>query len=78
MLNPNLPKEDKNMLLEVRIGGGDKGAQTVFPDSTHEEGDVSSDRDRGSCGYHDSGHIMPASGGAAALLHPSEGTVQNL
>jgi hypothetical protein len=26
----------KDMLLEVRIGGGDKGAQTVFPGSVHE------------------------------------------
>jgi Bifunctional DNA primase/polymerase, N-terminal len=29
----------KRMLLEVRIGGGDKGAQTVFPGSTHESGE---------------------------------------
>jgi putative DNA primase/helicase len=29
----------KNMLLEVRIGGGDKGAQTVFPGSVHETGE---------------------------------------
>jgi hypothetical protein len=28
----------KNMLLEIRIGGGDKGAQTVFPGSVHESG----------------------------------------
>jgi hypothetical protein len=28
-----------NMLLELRIGGGDKGAQTVFPGSTHESGE---------------------------------------
>jgi hypothetical protein len=27
------------MLLEVRIGGGDKGAQTVFPGSVHECGE---------------------------------------
>ena len=27
---------DGRMLLELRIGGGDKGAQTVFPGSTHE------------------------------------------
>jgi hypothetical protein len=27
------------MLLEVRIGGGDKGAQTVFPGSVHETGE---------------------------------------
>lgn len=26
-------------LLEVRFGGGDKGAQTVFPGSTHESGE---------------------------------------
>jgi hypothetical protein len=29
----------KSMLLEVRIGGGGKGAQTVFPGSTHESGE---------------------------------------
>ncbi|MCK1607244.1 bifunctional DNA primase/polymerase [Bradyrhizobium sp. 166] len=29
----------KGMLLEVRIGGGDKGAQTVFPGSVHEGGE---------------------------------------
>ena len=29
----------KGMLLEVRIGGGDKGAQTVFPGSVHETGE---------------------------------------
>lgn len=29
----------KTMLLEVRIGGGDKGAQTVFPGSVHESGE---------------------------------------
>jgi hypothetical protein len=27
------------MLVELRIGGGDKGAQTVFPGSTHESGE---------------------------------------
>lgn len=27
------------MLLEVRVGGGDKGAQTVFPGSVHESGE---------------------------------------
>jgi hypothetical protein len=30
----------KGMLLEVRIGGGDKGAQTVFPGSVHEYGET--------------------------------------
>lgn len=30
----------KSMLLEVRIGGGDKGAQTVFPGSVHESGEA--------------------------------------
>jgi hypothetical protein len=30
----------RNMLLELRIGGGDKGAQTVFPGSTHESGEL--------------------------------------
>lgn len=29
----------KSTLLEVRIGGGDKGAHTVFPGSTHESGE---------------------------------------
>jgi hypothetical protein len=28
---------DKATLVELRIGGGEKGAQTVFPGSTHEE-----------------------------------------
>jgi hypothetical protein len=28
------------MILELRIGGGNKGAQTVFPGSTHEEGET--------------------------------------
>jgi uncharacterized protein (DUF927 family) len=37
--DPNLPKDDKNMLLEVRIGGGGRGAQSIFPGSTHEEGE---------------------------------------
>jgi RecA-family ATPase len=30
----------KGMLLELRIGGGDKSAQTVFPPSTHESGEL--------------------------------------
>lgn len=30
----------KQMLVELRIGGGDKGAQTVFPGSTHEDGEA--------------------------------------
>jgi Bifunctional DNA primase/polymerase, N-terminal len=30
----------KSTLLEVRIGGGDKGAQTVFPGSVHETGEA--------------------------------------
>lgn len=30
----------KGMMLERRIGGGDRGAQTVFPASTHEEGEA--------------------------------------
>jgi hypothetical protein len=30
----------KQMVLELRIGGGDKGAQTVFPGSTHESGEA--------------------------------------
>ena len=30
----------KEMLIELRIGGGGKGAQTVFPPSTHESGEV--------------------------------------
>jgi hypothetical protein len=29
-----------SMVLEVRVGGGDKGAQTVFPGSTHETGEA--------------------------------------
>jgi Bifunctional DNA primase/polymerase, N-terminal/Major Facilitator Superfamily len=31
---------DDTMLLELRIGGGGKGAQTVFPGSTHESGET--------------------------------------
>ena len=31
---------DGRMLLELRIGGGGKGAQTVFPGSTHENGET--------------------------------------
>ncbi|WGR70196.1 MULTISPECIES: bifunctional DNA primase/polymerase [unclassified Bradyrhizobium] len=31
--------ESKGMLLELRIGGGDKGAQTVFPGSVHQCGE---------------------------------------
>jgi hypothetical protein len=31
--------ERKSRLLELRIGGGGKGAQTVFPGSIHEEGE---------------------------------------
>ncbi|WP_271602778.1 bifunctional DNA primase/polymerase [Bradyrhizobium sp. CCBAU 45384] len=30
----------KGMLLEIRIGGGDMGAQTVFPGSVHESGEL--------------------------------------
>ena len=36
------PKEDGGagpMLIELRIGGGGKGAQTVFPGSVHEDGE---------------------------------------
>jgi hypothetical protein len=29
----------KDTLVELRVGGGDKGAQTVFPGSTHESGE---------------------------------------
>jgi hypothetical protein len=28
------------MMVELRIGGGSKGAQTVFPGSTHEDGEA--------------------------------------
>jgi hypothetical protein len=38
----SIPLKDpitNGMMLEVRIGGGDKGAQTVFPGSTHESGE---------------------------------------
>jgi hypothetical protein len=30
----------EQMILELRIGGGDKGAQTVFPGSVHETGEL--------------------------------------
>lgn len=33
-------REKDKRLLEVRIGSGDKGAQTVFPPSTHESGEA--------------------------------------
>jgi hypothetical protein len=32
--------QDKAVILEVRTGGGERGAQTVFPDSTHESGEA--------------------------------------
>jgi hypothetical protein len=36
------------MLVELRIGGGGKGAQTVFPGSTHESGEtITWDKDGG-------------------------------
>jgi hypothetical protein len=31
---------NKSMLIELRIGGGGKGAQTVFPGSTHKDGEA--------------------------------------
>jgi Bifunctional DNA primase/polymerase, N-terminal len=39
--NPHMGKtpDEPAMLLELRIGGGGKGAQTVFPGSTHESGE---------------------------------------
>ena len=30
---------DRKGIIELRMGGGDKGAQTVFPGSTHEGGE---------------------------------------
>nr|WP_283842044.1 phage/plasmid primase, P4 family [Bradyrhizobium sp. KB893862 SZCCT0404] len=39
--------ETKTMLLEVRIGGGNKGAQTVFPGSMHETGELICWEERG-------------------------------
>src|SRR6476659_11064309 len=37
--DPSNKAAGKAMLLEVRIGGGDRGAQTVFPGSVHESGE---------------------------------------
>jgi Bifunctional DNA primase/polymerase, N-terminal len=40
-VNPVKGRPDEPaMLLELRIGGGGKGAQTVFPGSTHESGEA--------------------------------------
>jgi hypothetical protein len=33
-------KDEKGVLVELRIGGGGKGAQTVFPGSIHESGEA--------------------------------------
>ncbi len=38
--DPSAPKDLKARLLEVRLGGGGKGAQSVFPGSIHEEGEA--------------------------------------
>ena len=37
--DPKCPKDKKNTLLEVRVGGDGHGAQTVFPGSVHESGE---------------------------------------
>ena len=39
-LDPCKAPDDKATLVELRIGGGGKGAQTVFPGSTHETGEA--------------------------------------
>jgi hypothetical protein len=44
-LNPD--EKTKARLLELRIGGGGKGAQTVFPGSVHEEGELIEWDDKG-------------------------------
>jgi hypothetical protein len=31
---------EEEMIIELRIGGGDKGAQTVFPGSVHKDGEL--------------------------------------
>ena len=38
--DPNQQSEDKVSLLELRVGGGGKSAQTVFPGSTHPSGEA--------------------------------------
>jgi hypothetical protein len=37
--DPTAGKDQKAVIVELRIGGGGKGAQTVFPGSTHETGE---------------------------------------
>jgi len=37
--DPCAGDDDKAMIVELRIGGGGKGAQTVFPGSVHESGE---------------------------------------
>ena len=42
--DPVIKDEDKDkkkkMIIELRVGGGSRGAQTIFPGSTHEEGEA--------------------------------------
>ena len=38
-IDPCADGDEKGMLVELRIGGGGKGAQTVFPGSVHETGE---------------------------------------
>ncbi|HZV05857.1 MAG TPA: bifunctional DNA primase/polymerase [Gemmataceae bacterium] len=57
----SLPFKDptsKQMLLEVRIGGGDKGAQTVFPGSMHETGELVKWEEDGNPAQVDGDHLV--------------------
>ena len=40
MARVKLTDENGEVVAELRLGGGDKGAQTVFPGSTHEDGET--------------------------------------
>jgi len=76
-LDPCAGKDDKTTLVELRIGGGGKGAQTVFPGSVHESGETISWEDAGDPAEveGDDLHRKVAHLAAAALLarHWSEG-----
>ncbi|RYB05718.1 phage/plasmid primase, P4 family [Lichenibacterium ramalinae] len=68
--DPTRGREAGSMLVEIRIGGGDKGAQTIMPGSTHVSGEpITWDKDGGAARL-DSATLKTAVGrlAAAALL----------
>src|SRR4051794_33629514 len=72
----------KARLLELRIGGGDKGAQTVFPGSVHESGEDITWEENGEPAEVDASDLLRRVGrvAAAALLArhwPGEGARHN-